>query len=218
VNTEKLIENLKSFAIALILALIIRAFVVQSFHIPSGSMIPSLLIGDFILVDKITYHFREPDRGDVVVFHFPLNEDIYYIKRIIGIPGDKIEIVDGKVYINGKPCKYKFVGTYTYKERGKTNTGKIFYEFLPRSNGEEEKHMILKTGIRGDNIEVITVPKGKYFVMGDNRNNSYDSRFWGFVDRNKIVGIARIVFFSWDSEKHFPRIERIFRLVSFSSD
>ncbi|MEO2068628.1 MAG: signal peptidase I [Desulfurobacteriaceae bacterium] len=213
-DTEKIIENLKSFAIALILALIIRAFIVQSFHIPSGSMIPSLLIGDFILVDKITYHFREPDRGDVVVFHFPLNEDIYYIKRIIGIPGDKIEIINGKVYINGKPCKYEFAGFYTYKEKGETNNGKIFYESLPRSKDGEKKHMILKTGIQGDNVGVLVVPKGKYFVMGDNRNNSYDSRFWGFVDRDKIVGIARIIFFSWDREKHLPRLNRIFRMVN----
>ncbi len=211
---NKLVENLKSFAVALILALIIRTFLVQSFHIPSGSMIPSLLVGDFILVDKVTYHLREPDRGDVVVFHFPLNEDVYYIKRIVGVPGDKLQIVDGKVYINGKPCEYKPAGNYTYYEKGEKYEGKLFYEFLPRKKEGEKKHLILKTGIRGDNTEIIIVPEGKYFMMGDNRNNSYDSRFWGFVDRSKIVGIARIIFFSWDGEKHLPRFNRLFKLVN----
>ena len=209
-----LLENLKSLAIALILALIIRAFVVQSFHIPSGSMIPTLLVGDFILVDKITYHFRKPDRGDVVVFHFPLNEDIYYIKRIIGVPGDKIQVIDGKLYINGKPCKYQPVGKFSYWEKRRKFTGKLYYEYLPRKEGGEKKHFILKTGIQGDNTQVFVVPKNKYFMMGDNRNNSYDSRYWGFVDRSKIVGIARIIFFSWDSHKHFPRFSRMFHLVN----
>ncbi|GAB6076066.1 signal peptidase I [Desulfurobacterium crinifex] len=211
---NKLVENLKSFAIALILALIIRTFLVQSFHIPSGSMIPSLLVGDFILVDKVIYHLREPDRGDVVVFHFPLNEDVYYIKRIVGVPGDKLQIIDGKVYINGKPCEYKPAGNYIYYEKGEKHEGELFYEFLPRKEEGEKKHLILKTGIRGDNTEVIIVPEGKYFMMGDNRNNSYDSRFWGFVDRDKIVGIARIIFFSWDGEKHLPRFNRLFKLVN----
>jgi len=211
---NKLVENLKSFAVALILALIIRTFLVQSFHIPSGSMIPSLLVGDFILVDKVTYHLREPDRGDVVVFHFPLNEDVYYIKRIVGVPGDKLQIIDGKVYINGKPCEYRSAGNYIYYEKGEKHDGELFYEFLPGKEEGEKKHLILKTGIRGDNTEVIVVPEGKYFMMGDNRNNSYDSRFWGFVDRDKIVGIARIIFFSWDGEKHLPRFNRLFKLVN----
>ncbi len=211
---NKMYENLKSLAVALILALFIRTFIVQSFHIPSGSMIPTLLIGDFILVDKITYHFRAPERGDVVVFHFPLNESVYYIKRIVGVPGDRIQVIDGKVYINGKPCKYQGDGNFTYYENNQRYTGKIYYEFLPRRDGSIKKHMILKTGTEGDNTQVFVVPKGKYFMMGDNRNNSYDSRYWGFVDRSKIVGIARIIFFSWDGRKHLPRFNRIFKLVN----
>jgi signal peptidase I len=209
---SKLYENLKSLAIALALALLIRTFLIQSFHIPSGSMIPTLLIGDFILVDKVTYRFREPERGDVVVFHFPLNEEVYYIKRIVGVPGDRIQVKEGKLFINGKPCKYQFVGTYSYSEKGKEYKGELFYEFLPR-NGSVKKHLILKTGNQGDNTQLFVVPKGKYFMMGDNRNNSYDSRYWGFVDRSKIVGIARIIFFSWDSDKFRPRLDRFFRLI-----
>ncbi|WP_456455786.1 signal peptidase I [Thermovibrio sp.] len=211
---NRLYENLKSLAVALVLALFIRTFIVQSFHIPSGSMIPTLLIGDFILVDKITYHFRPPERGDVVVFHFPLNESVYYIKRIIGVPGDKVQVIDGKVYINGKPCKYQEDGNFTYYENNQRYTGKIYYEFLPRRDGSVKKHMILKTGTEGDNTQVFVVPKGKYFMMGDNRNNSYDSRYWGFVDRDKIVGIARVIFFSWDGRKHLPRFNRMFKLVN----
>ncbi len=211
---DKLIENLKSLAVALILALIIRTFIVQSFHIPSGSMIPTLLIGDFILVDKVTYHFRPPERGDVVVFHFPLNEDVYYIKRIVGVPGDRVQVKNGVLYINGKPCKYQHLGKYVYYENGKRYEGELYYEFLPRRDGTVKKHYVLKTGIQGDNTDVFIVPKGKYFMMGDNRNNSYDSRYWGFVDRSKIVGIARIIFFSWDSERHMPRFNRFFKLIN----
>jgi len=211
--SNKIYENLKSLAVALILALLIRTFVVQSFHIPSGSMIPTLLIGDFILVDKITYRLREPERGDVVVFHFPLNEDVYYVKRIVGVPGDKVEVVDGKLYINGKPCKYQYVGKYSYYEKGQKYEGDLYYEFLPKRNGKVKKHLILKTGTQGDETQVFVVPKGKYFMMGDNRNNSYDSRYWGFVDRDKIVGIARIIFFSWDGEKHMPRFNRILKPI-----
>jgi signal peptidase I len=210
---SKLIENLKSFAVALILALFIRTFIVQSFHIPSGSMIPTLLIGDFILVDKVTYHFRPPERGDVVVFHFPLNEKVYYVKRIVGVPGDKVQVIDGKLFINGKPCKYQPDGQYSYYEDGRFYTGKIYYEFLPKRDGSVKEHMILKTGTEGDNTPVFVVPKGQYFMMGDNRNNSYDSRYWGFVKRDEIVGMARLIFFSWDSHRHLPRFDRFFKWI-----
>jgi len=210
---ERIVENVKSIGVALILALIIRAFIVQSFHIPSGSMIPTLLVHDFILVDKVTYHFRKPDRGDVVVFHFPLNEKVYYIKRIVGLPGDVVQVKDGVVYINGKPVEEKGDGNYTYYERGMRREGKLYTEVLPRRYGGEKVHVILKTGITGDNTLLFKVPKGKYFMMGDNRNNSYDSRYWGFVDRSKIVGIARVIFFSWDSHAHLPRLSRIGKFI-----
>jgi len=211
---EKIVENVKSLGVALILALIIRAFLIQSFHIPSGSMIPTLLVHDFILVDKVTYRLREPDRGDVVVFHFPLNEKVYYIKRIIGIPGDRVQVRDGVVYINGKPVAEREDGRYTYYEKGIKREGKLFIEVLPRKSGGEKEHLILKTGITGDNTSIFVIPKGKYFMMGDNRNNSYDSRYWGFVDRDKIVGIARIIFFSWDSHSHLPRLLRIGKIIN----
>jgi signal peptidase I len=213
-DREKIFENLKSLAVALILALIIRTFLIQSFHIPSGSMIPTLLVGDFILVDKVTYHFREPERGDVVVFLYPENRDVYFIKRIVGVPGDTVQVIDGKLYINGKPCRYSRAGSYSYVEKGTLMKGELFYEFLPKKKGGEKKHLILKTGIQGDNTQVFVIPKDKYFVMGDNRNNSYDSRWWGFVDREDIVGIARVIFFSWDGERHLPRFDRIFKLIN----
>ncbi|WP_457569711.1 signal peptidase I [Desulfurobacterium sp.] len=210
---NKLYENIKSFAVAIVLALIIRTFIVQSFHIPSGSMEPTLQIGDFILVDKVTYHFRKPERGDVVVFHFPLNEDVYYIKRIMAVPGDRIQVINGKVYINGKPLKYSPAGVYSYIENGIKYTGELFHEEVPVKKGVFKDHLILKTGTAGDNTSVFTVPPGEYFMMGDNRNNSYDSRFWGFVKRDKIVGIARIIFFSWDSDHFRPRLSRIGKII-----
>lgn len=210
---NKLYENIKSFAVAIVLALIIRTFIVQSFHIPSGSMEPTLQIGDFILVDKVTYHFRKPERGDVVVFHFPLNEDVYYIKRIMAVPGDRIQVINGKVYINGKPLKYSPAGVYSYIENGVKYTGELFHEEVPVKKGVFKDHLILKTGTAGDNTSVFTVPPGEYFMMGDNRNNSYDSRFWGFVKRDKIVGIARIIFFSWDSDHFRPRLSRIGKII-----
>jgi len=210
---NKLIENIKSFAVAIVLALIIRTFLIQSFHIPSGSMEPTLQIGDFILVDKVTYRFRKPERGDVVVFKYPLNEGVYYIKRLIGVPGDKIQVIGGKLYVNGKPVKYEEDGSYSYVENGADFTGKLFYEFLPKENGGIKKHLILKTGDTGDNTAVFTVPPGEYFMMGDNRNNSYDSRFWGFVKRDKITGIARIIFFSWNSERFLPRLNRMGKII-----
>ncbi len=213
-DENKLYENIKSFAVAIVLALIIRTFIVQSFHIPSGSMEPTLQIGDFILVDKVTYHFRKPQRGDVVVFHFPLNEDVYYIKRIMAVPGDRIQVINGRVYINGKPLKYSPAGTYSYEENGIKYTGELFHEEVPVKKGVFKDHFILKTGTVGDNTPVFTVPPGEYFMMGDNRNNSYDSRFWGFVKRDKIVGIARIIFFSWDSTHFRPRLSRIGKLIN----
>jgi signal peptidase I len=211
-STQKLFENLRSFATALVIALLLRTFVVQSFHIPTGSMVPTLLIGDFILVDKVTYHLRKPKRVEIVVFRFPLNKSVYYIKRIVGVPGDTVQMVGGKLLINGKVCNYTPAGSYTYTEKGTTYTGKLLTEFLPSQAGVV-RHPVLLTGNAGSDTELFTVPQNKYFMMGDNRNNSYDSRFWGFVDKGEIVGIARVVLFSWDSNKHFLRLSRFFHPI-----
>jgi len=159
----------------------VKANVCQVFHMSTSAMMPTLMAGDFIIVNKIIYKVKSPQRGDVVVFKFPLNKKAYYIKRIIGIPGDRVQIREGKVFINGNPCGYTFVANHF-------PTGKIYAESIPEGKKKFRKYYILKTGRRGDNTPVFFVPSGKYFVLGDNRNNSYDSRYWGFVDGDSIVG------------------------------
>ncbi len=175
---EKVREWVKDIVVALILALIIRTFIVQAFRIPSGSMIPTLLVGDHLLVEKITYRFREPKRFEIIVFKFPLDKSKDYIKRVIGLPGDEIKIVNKEVYVNGKKLDEPYVQH--------TDPNVIPAQFSPR-----------------DNYGPVTVPKGHLFVMGDNRDNSYDSRFWGFVPEKDIVGKAFIIYFSCDSKSFF---------------
>lgn len=182
-------EYTKSILIALVLALIIRTFIVQAFVIPSGSMKETLMIGDRILVNKFLYgitipftdiHFlkiRQPARGDVVVFVYPKDPSQDFIKRVIGVPGDKIRIVDKKVYVNEQ--------LYANPHEQHTDGRIIPAAMSPR-----------------DNMAEITVPTDSYFVMGDNRDNSYDSRFWGFVKGESIKGPAILKYWSWDA-KHW---------------
>lgn len=175
-------EYSEALIIALILAMIIRTFFIQAFKIPSGSMLDTLLIGDHLLVSKITYGvkvpftdqylltFSDPDHGDIIVFEFPEDKSKDFIKRVIGIPGDVIEIKDKVVYRNGE----KLDEPYTKHTDPTVRSG-------PR-----------------DNKPAFTVPEGKYFVMGDNRDESYDSRFWGFVDHSLIKGKAWVLYWSWN--------------------
>jgi signal peptidase I len=182
-------EWAKSIVIALILALITRATVVQAFRIPTGSMKDTLLVGDFLLVNKFLYgsripftdirlpKVRDPKVGDVIVFDHP-TEHKDYIKRCIGVPGDVIEIRNDVVYRNGKALDepYKKLSGYVG----------------PMSN-----------------YGPVKVPKGHLFMLGDNRHNSKDSRSWGMLDEKYIKGKAMVIYFSWDNEKHFPRFGRI---------
>jgi len=148
-------ELVETLIWALVLALVLRTFVVQAFWIPSGSMIPTLMPGDRVLVAKFWYHFTEPKRGQVVVFKYPMDPTRDFVKRLIALPGETIEIKNGVVYINDSPLEEPYV-----KNR----------DFL--------------------SMEKITVPRGQYFMMGDNRPNSQDSRFWGFVPKNYLRGPA----------------------------
>ncbi|MEW6668226.1 MAG: signal peptidase I [Thermodesulfobacteriota bacterium] len=187
-------EYLEAAAIAVLLALFIRTFVVQAFKIPSGSMEPTLLIGDHILVSKFIYGIKlpftqktlipisKPKRDDVLVFIYPVDRTKDFIKRVIGLPGETIEIRSGKIYINGKLYEDQF-GRYSLGE-GKPNPAGAGSQFGP-----------------------VTVPENQLFVMGDNRDHSYDSRFWGFVPAQSIKGKAFIVYWSW------PHWERCFRLI-----
>jgi len=215
-------EYVEAILIAVVLALMIRAFVIQAFKIPSSSMVPTLLVGDHILVNKFIYGiklpftdsrfliFRQPRRGDVIVFSFPKNREkeecksiagnllyrlesaldsgnpLYlfrddcrdFIKRVIAVGGDRVEIRDKKVYVNGVMLKEDYI--------------------IHRDS------MVLGRGVTPrDNFGPVVVPRNKFFVMGDNRDQSYDSRFWGFVDIDDIKGEAIIIYWSWDKNGSF---------------
>ena len=205
-------EYLEAAIIAILLALFIRAFVVQAFKIPSGSMKPTLLIGDHILVNKFIYgvkipftdHFvlqiKKPKRGDIVVFKWPRNEKKDFIKRVIGVEGDKVEIKDDVLCVNDKKIEAQFVGEYADKDLGRA--GK-YLEFLG-----ETKHPILDVYNKHEDFGPIIVPENAIFVMGDNRDQSLDSRYWGVVSLNKLKGKAFIVYWSWPHWKRFGHLVR----------
>lgn len=175
-------EIIDSIIVAFVIAIFIRTFFLGVYTIPTGSMLDTLQIGDFILVNKLAYKFSKPKHDDIVVFEFPLNPKVDYIKRVIGVPGDVIEIKDKVVYRNGE----KLEPTYT--------------RFV------EGYHL----GI-SDNVDKFTVPDGYYFMMGDNRDNSLDSRFWGYVKEDAIIGKAFIIYWSWG--ENGPRFSRLFNLI-----
>ncbi len=199
-NQSKLCEYTKAILYALILALIIRAYIIQAFKIPSGSMLPTLLIGDHILVNKFIYGTKipfsdkrvliitQPKKGDIVVFRYPEDPDRDFIKRIIGVEGDMIEYKNKRLFVNGQGIIEPFI-QHTDKS-----------EFPGGSD------------LR-DNFGPYLVPKDKLFVMGDNRDQSYDSRYWGYVDIDDVRGKALILYWSWDRAKRFPRFERIGKLI-----
>jgi signal peptidase I len=214
----------------ILLVFLLRSFLVEPFRIPSGSMMPTLLAGDFILVNKYTYGIRlpvidrkvieisNPARGDVMVFHYPEDPATDYIKRVVGVPDDLIEYKDKRLTINGQPLAYRENGTFSF-EAGGLNfvTGIVYREKL----GNQEHDALVIPGITGfmreqlkafpyqenctynDEGFACRVPKGHYFMMGDNRDGSNDSRYWGFVPDGNIVGKA---FFIW---MNFGDIKRI---------
>ena len=194
------LEYAKSLLIALVLALFVRTFFVQAYKIPSGSMLETLKIGDHILVEKfmfgthipftdiIVFPLKQPKRGDVVVFRYPLDPSLDFIKRIIALPGDTVQGISKDIYVNGKRLKEPYI--------------------------QHIDNFILPAYISPrDNFGPLRVPKDSYFAMGDNRDNSKDSRFWGFVPRQNIKGEAMAIYFSWDSESHRIRLSRIGRIV-----
>lgn len=200
------VEYSKSFFPVLFIILLIRSFVVEPFTIPSASMVPSLLIGDFILVNKFAYGLRlpvanskildigEPKRGDVVVFRYPDDERQNYVKRMIGLPGDEIRYDQHMIYVNGVPAAQRSVGRYVGQGSNAEATGS---ELLVEQLGEVE-HQILTINGRGRSSRSWIVPEGQYFVMGDNRDNSEDSRRWGMVPQENLVGRAFFVWMHWD--------------------
>ena len=188
-------EYAEAIFIAVLLALVIRQFAVQAFTIPSGSMMDTLLIGDYILVNKFLYGaelpfvdvhlpgLRDPRRGDIVVFKYPQDETRDFIKRIVGVGGDTIQVRDNHVWLNGTPVDEPFI-----RPGAPSSSGHCGYLY---------------------GCDPLVVPPGSYFVMGDNRDNSQDSRYWGFVKRDKIRGKAFLIYWSWNSDSHWLRWQRL---------
>ncbi len=206
-----IVEYSKSFFPVLLIVFILRGFIVEPFRIPSGSMLPSLYIGDFILVNKFAYGIRlpvwnkkiietgEPERGDVVVFRYPRDTSLDYIKRIVGLPGDRIAYFNKVLYVNGKPVKREFVGEYAGPGQAHAN------EYKEDLQGV--KHEILLQPGRPNSLEgEYVVPDGMYFVMGDNRDNSNDSRVWGPVPERNLVGQAFMIWMHWNGGVEWGRI------------
>ena len=212
-----LVDYARSFFPIFLIVLLIRSFIVEPFRIPSGSMMPSLLVGDFILVNKYAYGLRlpvtdtklveigEPGRGDVVVFRFPLDKSTDYIKRIVGVPGDRIAYRDKVLYINDEPMEYLARGTYQGEGSGERETGSL----LATEKLAGTEHPVLVNARAPDfgfgctvlAAGAVTVPNDHYFVMGDNRDNSNDSRCWGFVPEDHLVGKAFAIWMNWDSNR-----------------
>ncbi|MEK6749110.1 MAG: signal peptidase I [Pseudomonadota bacterium] len=204
-----IVEYAKSFFPVILAVLLLRGFLVEPFRIPSGSMIPTLLVGDFILVNKYAYGLRlpvtntkifelgAPQRGDVVVFRYPLDPSIDYIKRVIGLPGDLIEYRDKTIFVNGNPVKYDRIGQY-HSEASGLPLPQID-EYMEHLDNVD--HRILLDANRSGLEVRFRVPEGRYFMMGDNRDNSNDSRFWGTVPEQNLVGRAFMVWMHWDMGK-----------------
>ena len=179
--------------VIVIIVLLIRTFVAQAYNIPSGSMKPTLLVGDFILVNKLVYRFSEPQRGDIVVFKYPIDPNIDFIKRIIALPGEEVEVRNNQVFINGKPLPLIEVG------RGEENgVRKVIYEEVLPEGKKHKVQFYEDFPFSKRDFGPVVVPPNHYFVMGDNRDNSEDSRYWGFLPRENIVGKAFVIYFSGD--------------------
>lgn len=205
------VEYAKSFLPVFAVVLVLRSFLFEPFQIPSGSMIPTLKVGDFILVNKFNYGLRlpvigtnilplgEPDRGDVMVF-YPPNDSRYFIKRVIGLPGDYLKIIDKVLYINGERAEQEL-------QPGALEEGDGYQVFEENLAGVKHSIRYFNSPDRYGNISVVVKP-GHYFMMGDNRDNSSDSRVWGQVPEHNIVGQAVAIWMTWDSFLSLPQFNR----------
>ena len=202
-----LVEYARSFFPVFLAVLLLRSFLVEPFRIPSNSMMPTLLTGDFILVNKFTYGIRlpvidkkiiemnAPERGDIIVFRYPLQPSDDYIKRVVGVPGDHIAYYNKTLRLNGQLMAQEPMGVYAGVGAGSGMTGS---DLLHEALGDKVHPILVRPGqvsVEGE----FTVPPGQYFVMGDNRDNSNDSRYWGTVPEQNLVGKAFMIWMNWDS-------------------
>jgi len=212
-------SNIRSISLAVLIALLIRSFIAEPFNIPSGSMKPNLLVGDFIFVSKWSYGYsrhslpfsipiiknkifsKTPKRGDIVVFKTPEDNRTDYIKRVIGLPGDKIKIINGEIKLNNTLISRK--KTTDFIDNDKYTSIKRVRKYIEYFNNLEVEILDIMDGGIVDNTELFEVPEGYFFVMGDNRDNSQDSRFKtvGFIPFNNLVGKARFIFFSLENSR-----------------
>jgi signal peptidase I len=217
-NNEPIaVEYARSFFPIVLIVFLLRSFLAEPFRIPSASMMPTLLIGDFLLVNKFTYGVRlpiinqkmieinEPQRGDIVVFRFPKDPTVDYIKRVIGLPGDKVAYYNKKLYINDAPVNQISLGSYQGVGQGSDMTGSEHLE--EDLTGVEHSILIRNEAPTVEGSYVI--PQGNYFVMGDNRDNSNDSRYWGTVPEENLVGKAFFIWMNWDWEHKGIGFDRI---------
>ena len=215
---ESFMDTVKTVIYAVVIAILIRTFLFEPFKIPSGSMYPTLYVGDYLFVSKYTYGYSKhsmpfslplfegriwedmPQRGDVVVFKFPQDNKTDFIKRIIGLPGDKVKMSKGRLYINGKPVEREETEDFVIRDaQGNAERYRQYTEILPE--GFEHKIIEVSDSENVDDTPEITVPQGSFFVMGDNRDRSDDSRVnVGFVPFENLVGKARFLFFSHNDE------------------
>jgi len=217
-DEESLWDTLKTIFYAVAIAILVRTFAFEPFSIPSGSMIPTLLVGDYLFVSKSAYGYSKhslpfslpiipgrvmydmPERGDVAVFKLPTDGKTDYIKRIVGLPGDTIQVRGGILHINGKAVKRERLGEYVYQDTRNTYHNTILYrETLP--NGVSHEIIEESDSYPADNTPIYRVPEGHFFGMGDNRDNSRDSRFLmdvGYIPKENLVGRAEVLFFSND--------------------
>ncbi len=212
------IEYSKSFFPVLLIVLVLRSFFYEGYRIPSGSLEPTLLVGDIILVNKYTYGFRlpvgnglimsmnKPSVGDIVVFEWPPNRNIYMIKRVIGLPGDVVEYKNNKIWINGSEAKQEFVA-HQLESGGHT------VELLKEELAGVEHQMYVASGSASGELKVV-VPKDHYFMLGDNRSFSADSRYWGFMPFDNIVGKATAIVVSWNTDFFNLRWNRTFNSLT----
>ena len=211
-----IVEYARSLFPIFLIVLVLRSFIIEPFKIPSGSMYPTLQIGDFIVVNKFAYGVKlpviqttvipvgSPERGDVVVFKFPDDPTVDYIKRVVGVPGDEITYLDRTLFINGERVKTELVGQYRGTDSGTVMNGaSVVKEFF---SDERSHEILLDMDKKSLDMPTIKVPEGQYFVMGDNRDHSNDSRFWGFVPEKNLKGRAFGIWMNWDSGIHFNRI------------